>query len=126
MKHPEAPDISAYPALSAEKTAARDGAHALRLTWKPGDSPQECPADPPCPETRCRHTRPLIHADREMTAAGWRMVSGKASQDGPESRLYRPVEKNPATEPSPPAPAQAVNPAQNPAQTSLWPAPPEE
>ena len=122
MKEPQAPDISAYPAVTAEETTARDGSPALRLSWRPADSPAICSGDPPCPEPRCRHTSPLLHADREMTAAGWRMMSGKASQDGPEYRLYRPVEKAPAAKPEP----LTVKPAPNPAQASLWPAPPED
>lgn len=118
MSLPIPPELSHYPGLRAEPVTSRDGTTLLQVTINPRDHPEHCNAEPSCPQTPCRHTKPMTFADRDLTAAGWRMKSGKASQDGPESRLYQPPgtplpkRPSPVPQPAPRAPESR--------QPSLW------
>ena len=123
MKLPIPPQISRYPGLRAEPVTGKDGSPLLRVTSDSRDHPKHCDAQPACPQDPCRHTKPMAFADRDLTAAGWRMKSGRASQDGPESRLYQP----PGT-PGPERPTAAPQPATSAPrsrQPSLWDSPPD-
>lgn len=118
------PELSRYPGLRAEPVAGKDGSPLLRVTSHPRDHPRHCNAQPACVETPCRHTKPMAFADRDLTAAGWRMKSGKASQDGPESRLYQPPGTPVPSQPTPASPSAPSPPRSR--QTSLWDSPPEK